>query len=146
EKSTKKTRMRAAIDVGGTFTDVIVLNAAGRQTVAMVPSTSSSIDAVMNGAKASYVDWQAGDLFTHGTTIATNALLTRRYKPAAMLVTKGFRDILEIGRGIREDPWDAYKEGTPPYIRRRDRFTVSERINYRGDIIEPLDEDECREV
>lgn len=146
EKSTKKTRMRAAIDVGGTFTDVFVLDADGRQRVAKVPSTSNPIDAVMNGAKASYVDWHDVDLFTHGTTIATNALLTRRYKPAAMLVTKGFRDILEIGRGTREDPWDAYKEGTPPYIRRRDRFTVSERINYRGDIIEPLDEDECREV
>lgn len=138
--------MRAAIDVGGTFTDVFVLDADGRQRVAKVPSTSNPIDAVMNGAKASYVDWHDVDLFTHGTTIATNALLTRRYKPAAMLVTKGFRDILEIGRGTREDPWDAYKEGTPPYIRRRDRFTVSERINYRGDIIEPLDEDECREV
>lgn len=146
EKSTKKTRMRAAIDVGGTFTDVFVLDADGRQRVAKVPSTSNPIDAVMNGAKASNVDWHDVDLFTHGTTIATNALLTRRYKPAAMLVTKGFRDILEIGRGTREDPWDAYKEGTPPYIRRRDRFTVSERINYRGDIIEPLDEDECREV
>lgn len=146
EKSTKKTRMRAAIDVGGTFTDVFVLDADGRQRVAKVPSTSNPIDAVMNGAKASNVDWHDVDLFTHGTTIATNALLTRRYKPAAMLVTKGFRDILEIGRGTREDPWDAYKEGTPPYIRRRDRFTVSERINYRGDIIEQLDEDECREV
>src|SRR5690606_41296460 len=103
EESTKKTRMRAAIDVGGTFTDVFVLDADGRQRVAKVPSTSNPIDAVMNGAKASNVAWHDVDLFTHGTTIATNALLTRRYKPAGMLVTKSFRDILEIGRCTRDD-------------------------------------------
>lgn len=138
--------IRTAIDVGGTFTDVFNLDSEGNQTVAKVPTTANPIDAVMNGAEAAKIDWSDVDLFTHGTTIATNALLTRNYKPAAMVTTEGFRDVLEIGRGTREDPWDAYKEGTPPYIRRRDRFTVAERINYRGEIVKPLDEDECREV
>lgn len=138
--------VRVAIDVGGTFTDVFILDASGNQTVAKVSSTANPIDAVMNGAEAAEVDWHDVELFTHGTTIATNALITRNYKPAAMVVTKGFRDVLEIGRGTREDPWDAYKEGTPPYIRRRDRFAVTERINYRGEVVEALNEDECREV
>lgn len=139
-------RIRAAIDVGGTFTDIFVLDANGNQTVAKVASTSNPIDAVMNGAEAANINWSDVDLFTHGTTIATNALITRNFKPAAMVTTRGFRDVLEIGRGTREDPWDAYKEGTPPYIRRRDRFTVTERINYRGEIVEALDENEAREV
>lgn len=142
----KRSRLRAAIDVGGTFTDVFILDAAGGQKVAKVPSTSNPIDAVMNGAAAANVDWKDVELFTHGTTIATNALITRSFKPAAMVTTRGFRDVLEIGRGTREDPWDAYKEGTPPYIRRRDRFVVSERVNYRGEIVEALNEDEAREV
>jgi len=135
-----------AIDVGGTFTDVFILGADGKKTVAKVPSTTNPIDAVMNGAEAGQVDWHDVELFTHGTTVATNALITRNFKPAAMVTTEGFRDVLEIGRGTREDPWDAYKEGTPPYVRRRDRFVVRERINYRGEIIEPLDEEQAREV
>lgn len=139
-------RVRMAIDVGGTFTDVFILGADGKKTVAKVPSTTNPIDAVMNGAEAGQVDWHDVELFTHGTTVATNALITRNFKPAAMVTTEGFRDVLEIGRGTREDPWDAYKEGTPPYVRRRDRFVVRERINYRGEIIEPLDEDQAREV
>lgn len=140
------TRVRVAIDVGGTFTDVFILDSNGNQTVAKVPSTSNPIDAVMNGAAAARIDWHDVELFTHGTTIATNALITRNFKPAAMVTTKGFRDVLEIGRGTREDPWDAYKEGTPPYVRRRDRFAVTERINYRGEVIEPFNEAEAREV
>src|SRR5690625_2694709 len=116
-----RSRVRAAIDVGGTFTDVFLLDSDGNQTGAKVSVTSNPIDAVMNGAEAAKINWQDVDLFTHGTTIATNALITRNFKPTAMVTTKGFRDVLEIGRGTREDPWDAYKEGSPPYIRRRDR-------------------------
>lgn len=144
--TSKRARTRLAIDVGGTFTDVFVLDSNGNQTVAKVPSTSNPIDAIMNGADAAGIDWHDVDLFTHGTTVATNALITRNFKPVAMVTTEGFRDILEIGRGTREDPWDAYKEGTPPYVRRRDRFTVRERINYRGEVIEALDEEQAREV
>ncbi|SFE70831.1 hydantoinase/oxoprolinase family protein [Roseivivax sediminis] len=146
QSSAEKPNVRMAIDVGGTFTDIFVLGGDGIQKVAKVPSTANPIDAVMNGAEAVGVNWADVELFTHGTTTATNALITRNFKPAAMVTTKGFRDVLEIGRGTREDPWDAYKEGTPPYVRRRDRFAVAERINYRGEIVEPLDEEAAREV
>jgi len=138
--------IRMAIDVGGTFTDIFVLDGDGTQKVAKVPSTSNPIDAVMNGAEAAGVDWADVELFTHGTTTATNALITRNFKPVAMVTTEGFRDVLEIGRGTREDPWDAYKEGTPPYVRRRDRFAVTERIDYRGKIVKPLDEAAAYEI
>lgn len=138
--------IRAAVDVGGTFTDVFILDADGRKSIAKVASTANPIDAVMNGIEAANISWRDIELFTHGTTIATNALIMRRFPAAAMVTTDGFRDVLEIGRGTREDPWDAYKEAAPAYIRRRDRLTVTERVDYRGEVVEPLDEDQAREV
>ena len=59
--------------------------------------------------------------------------------------TRGFRDVLEIRDGTKEDLWDAYKDTSPPYIRRRDRFEVKERIDYSGKVVEPLDERELVE-
>jgi N-methylhydantoinase A len=61
-------------------------------------------------------------LFSHGTTVATNALITRRFPPAAMVTTAGFRDVIEIRRGTKDDLWDAYHDVAPPPIRRRHRF------------------------
>ena len=84
-------------------------------------------------------------LLTHGTTVATNALITRRLSKAALVTTRGFRDVLEIRDGTKEDLWDAYKDTSPPYIRRRDRFEVKERIDYSGKVVEPLDERELVE-
>lgn len=146
ERDFENVGIRAAVDVGGTFTDVFILDAEGRKSIAKVPSTANPIDAVMNGIEAANVDWHDVGLFIHGTTTATNALITRRFPKCAMVTTKGFRDVLEIGRGTREDPWDAYKESSPAYIRRRDRLTVAERVDYRGGVVEPLDEDEARKV
>jgi N-methylhydantoinase A len=138
--------VRAAVDVGGTFTDVFVLDRDGRTHVAKTPSTADPMDGVLRGVAAAGVDWKNVALFSHGTTIATNALITRKFPPAAMVTTKGFRDIIEIRRGTREDLWDTYKEIAPPYIRRRDRLTVTERIDYSGKVLDALDEDEAREV
>ena len=64
---------------------------------------------------------EATAFISHGTTVATNALVTRRLPRAAMVVTRGFRDVIEIRRGTKEDLWDLYDETAPPYIRRRDR-------------------------
>lgn len=139
-------RVRAAVDVGGTFTDVFILDADGNKSIAKVPSTTNPIDAVLNGVEAAGIAWSDIELFTHGTTIATNALITRSFPTAAMVTTKGFRDVLEIGRGTREDPWDAYRESAPAYIRRRDILTVPERVDYRGHVLEELDEAAAREV
>jgi hypothetical protein len=78
--------------------------------------------------------------------VATNALITRRLPAAAMVTTRGFRDVIEIRRGTRDDLWDAYKDNAPPYIRRRDRFEVGERIGQTGEVLEALDEDDARRV
>lgn len=136
-----------AVDVGGTFTDVCVLDpATGRLDVAKVPSTANPIDGVLAGVEQAGIDLANTALFCHGTTVATNALITRRLPKAAMVTTRGFRDVVEIGRGTRDDLWDAYKDNARPYIRRRDRLEVTERIDQRGEIVTALDEDEVREV
>ena len=136
-----------AVDVGGTFTDVCLLDlASGRLEVAKVPSTADPIDGVLAGVDQTGVNLAEIGLFSHGTTVATNALITRRLPRAAMVTTRGFRDVTEIGRGTRDDLWDAYKDNARPYIRRRDRLEVTERVDHRGRVVTELDEDEVREV
>lgn len=142
----EKSEYRVAVDVGGTFTDVFVLDADGRTHVAKTPSTPDPMDGVLKGVAAAGVDWSDVTLFSHGTTIATNALITRRFPRAAMVTTDGFRDVIEIRRGNRDDLWDTYKEIAPPYIGRRDRLCVPERVNYAGDVLEPVDEKEARRI
>ena len=118
----------------------------GGMRVAKTPTTPDPIDGVLAGIAAAGVDLKDMVLFSHGTTLATNALITRNFPPAIMVTTKGFRDVIEIRRGTRDDLWDTYKEMAPPYIQRRNRLTVSERIDYSGAIVEPLDEDDAREA
>ncbi len=140
-------KLRVAADVGGTFTDICVLDEeSGAVRVAKVPSTADPIEGVLSGVDEAGVDLKDVVLFSHGTTVATNALITRRFPPAAMVTTKGFRDVIEIRRGTKEDLWDAYADVAPPYIRRRDRFEVTERIDFSGKVLEPVDEDEARRV
>jgi N-methylhydantoinase A len=139
--------LRVAVDVGGTFTDICVLDERdGSVRVGKVPSTADPIEGVLAGIKDANVDLAEVALFSHGTTVATNALITRRLPRAAMVTTRGFRDVIEIRRGTKEDLWDAYKDVAPPYIRRRDRLEVTERIDYAGKVLTPLDEDEARAV
>ena len=136
-----------AVDVGGTFTDVCVLERpGGRLRVAKVPSTSDPIEGVLAGVREAGIELTRTALFCHGTTVATNALITRRLPKAAMVTTRGFRDVTEIGRGTRDDLWDAYKDNARPYIRRRDRLEVTERVDHRGRVVTELVEGEVRDV
>ena len=140
--------LRVAVDVGGTFTDVCIVDEDTRDVrVTKVPSTPDDpMRAVVDGVKRGEIDLSTVALFSHGTTVATNALITRRFPKAAMVTTSGFRDVLEIRDGTKDDLWDAYKDVGDPYIRRRDRFEVTERIDYSGQVVEPLDEVQAREI
>ena len=141
-------RWRVAIDTGGTFTDTYFFDeTTGQSHVAKVPSTPASPDlAVMQSLVAGKVSPAEIRLLTHGTTVATNALITRRLSRAAMVTTLGFRDVVEIRDGTKDDLWDAYKDVAPPYIRRRDRFEVTERVDHNGRIVTPLDEVALRDL
>jgi N-methylhydantoinase A len=143
--STSSTRI--AVDVGGTFTDICIFDdRSGTMRVEKIPSSPDPIDAVLEGVGKAGIDLREVALFSHGTTVATNALITRRLPRAAMVTTKGFRDIIEIRRGTKEDLWDAYKDVAPPYIRRRDRYQVAERIDYDGKVLLDLNEEEARKI
>jgi len=141
-------QVRVAVDVGGTFTDVCIFDEESHKIrVTKVPSTPHDpLVAVMNGVARANIDLADVTLFSHGTTVATNALITRNFPPAAMVTTRGFRDVIEIRDGTKDDLWDAYKDVSGPYIRRRDRFEVSERIDYAGNTVMPLDEADARRV
>jgi N-methylhydantoinase A len=141
------TGLRVAVDVGGTFTDACIFDEReGTMTVTKAPSTPDPIDGVLLALRRATLDLRDVAFFAHGTTVATNALLTRALPRAALVTTRGFRDVIEIRRGTREDLWDHYRDPSPPYIRRRDRLVVDERVDYRGQVLEPLDEAQAREI
>ncbi len=144
---TSNVAVRVACDVGGTFTDVCFLNEKdGSMHVAKTPTTPDPIDGVLLGIKEGGVELKDMVLFSHATTLATNALITRRFPPAVMVTTKGFRDVIEIRRGTRDDCWDTYKEMADPYLKRSDRLVVGERIDYSGKVVSEVDEADARDV
>ncbi len=139
------THLRVAVDIGGTFTDICVLDERdGTLSIGKVPSSDDPIDAAVAGVTDMGVDLADVTLFAHGTTVATNALITRRLPPTAMVTTRGFRDVIEIGNSTKQDLWDAYADNPPPYIRRRDRLPFPERTSAGGTVELAIDEAAAR--
>lgn len=142
-------RPRIGVDVGGTFTDVILVDGSVGRTVALkLPTTPQDPSiAVVEGIHA--VLAQSGvkeadvEFIGHGTTIATNLLVEGKGARVALLTTRGFRDVLEIRRSSRHDRADLYDmffENPPPLVRRGLRREVDERLLYTGEVARPLDE------
>jgi N-methylhydantoinase A len=139
--------LRVAVDIGGTFTDICILDQdTGVVRIAKTSSTPDPIDGVMKGLDAGGVDLSDVVLFSHGTTVATNALITRRLPRTGMVCTQGFRDVIEIRRANKDDIWDIYKDVAPPYVPRRDRLTVAERVDAAGKVVTPLNDEGAREA
>ncbi len=139
---------KVAVDVGGTFTDICIMDEeTGRIRIEKTASTPDDpMRAIMNGIDQAGIDLSDVSMFSHGTTVATNALITRNLPRAAMVCTEGFRDVVEIRRANKEDLWDTYKDVAKPYIPRRDRLTVRERISVEGEVLTELDEDDAYRV
>jgi N-methylhydantoinase A len=133
------------IDVGGTFTDLYLLNRdTGAERILKVPSTPDDPSrALLDSLRAAEVD--PGDLeaLLHGTTIATNAVIERKGARCALVTTRGFRDVLELGR--RDRPHMYGLTGVQePLIPRDRRWEITERIDHRGNVLVPIDEGELR--
>jgi len=148
--SKKQIDVRLAVDVGGTFTD-IVLNTPKTQTTAKVLTTTSTPEeAVITGAKEVFasagIDPASVDLVLHGTTLATNAILERKGAVTALITTEGFRDVLEIGYETRYDQYNIFLEKVTPLIPRDRRLCLSERIDINGRVILELDESAIPEL
>jgi N-methylhydantoinase A len=143
---------RAGIDIGGTFTDILLMDdATGRFTVGKVLTTPSQpAAAVRTGLEAILPEAgiSASDLGTvvHGTTLVTNALIERKGALTALLVTQGFRDVLLIGREHRYDMYDVRLEKPAPLVPRRLTFGVPERVLADGTVYRPLDEGAVRQI
>lgn len=139
---------RVAVDVGGTFTDICIMDeTTGTIRIEKISSTPDDpMKAVMDGIEIARIDLKDVTMFSHGTTVATNALITRNLPRTAMVCTEGFRDVVEIRRANKEDLWDTYKDVAKPYIPRRDRLTVRERVDAEGNVLEALDEEGARRV
>lgn len=143
---------RLGVDTGGTFTDIALIHEqTGKAHVAKVPSTPHDpSEAVINGVHeiVSQTGIAVEDIsfFIHGSTVATNALLERGGAKTALLTTKGFRDVLEIGRQSRPKLYDFKARKKPPFVPRDLRIEVSERIKASGEVLEPLDPQEIRQI
>jgi N-methylhydantoinase A len=137
----------AGCDTGGTFTDFFAVSETGEARVAKVPSTPPTFDiGVVEGLQALGIDPADVDTLFHGTTVTTNAVITKRGAPSALVTTEGFRDVLEIRRANREDLYDILWDPPAPMIPRRHRLEVVERVNYQGEVIIALDEESVRDV
>ena len=135
----------AGIDVGGTFTDLILIDGrdGGRVSIAKTPTTGNQAAGVLAALGATGKPAGDVDLIVHGTTTTTNALLERRLAKTGMITTRGFRDVIELGRRTRPQPYGM--TGTfVPVIPRNLRLEVTERCEASGAVRVPLEEDEVR--
>jgi N-methylhydantoinase A len=132
------------VDVGGTFTDLVLMADGGAVRVAKVPSTpeNQAFGVLSAIAGAGIV---LGDVSTivHGTTVTTNALLERKLATVGLITTRGFRDVLELGRRTRPKPY-GMKGRFVPLIPRELRMEVNERLDADGEVLTPLDTDDVR--
>jgi N-methylhydantoinase A len=139
---------RLGIDIGGTFTDVVVVEEdTGRIVVTKVPSTAADLaDGVLTGVRAAldHSSVAPGNvtLMTHATTVVTNALLEQKGARTGFVTTRGFRDLLELRRSSKADLYDLFQDGPALLVPRRWCFEVTERIDAQGDVVTPLAEDE----
>jgi N-methylhydantoinase A len=144
--STKGSRYRLGIDVGGTFTDLCLIDEADRSVRNWkVPSTPADpSDAMLTGIAELLDDVGATPAsvvyLAHGTTVATNVLLERRGASIALLTTEGFRDVLEVARGRRDKPYDLDADKPSPLVPRELCYEVPERILFDGTVHMPVDE------
>jgi len=136
---------RAGVDIGGTFTDIVLLGDAGERYTKKVSSTVDDYArAIVDGlgqllAEIGAADWRIAELL-HGTTIASNAILELKGAKTGLITTRGFRDVLEIRNLRMPRLYDMSWTKPPPLVERRLRREVDERINAEGGIDRPLDE------
>ena len=141
--------LRVGIDIGGTFTDVVAQTEQGFVS-AKVPSTYPDPGPAVASALATILrrtGRTAADIasLAHGTTVATNAAIERTFTTVGMLTTRGFRDVLAIGRQIRPELYNLLYEATPPLVARRLRREIDERLDHRGDALIAPDRDQVIE-
>jgi N-methylhydantoinase A len=138
------------IDIGGTFVDIVVADESGVR-FAKAPSTPATpaagvLSILRDLIRRTEIDPSQVTRIVHGSTVATNALLEGKTARTGLITTRGFRDVLEIGRQNRDSLYDLGFVRTPPVVPRDVRFEVSERVDAAGNVLVPLSEDEVAAV
>jgi len=135
------------VDIGGTFTDVVVRRSGAPTRIMKIPSTRKDPSiAVLEALERMEAEWGLAPRqvvrFVHGTTVATNAVIERKGACVGLITTRGFRDVIEIGRQMRHQMYDlALEPETPTFLAPgRRRREIPERIGPAGEVLEPLEE------
>lgn len=147
----KQNAFRVGVDVGGTFTDVMFIGSDGTTFIKKVSSTPPNysqgiVDGIKRILSENELSGESIEEIIHGTTVVTNTILELSGAKAGLITTKGFRDILEIGRSRRPEAYNLSWVKPPTVMPRYLRFEVNERITTKGEIIQPLDVDEVISV
>jgi N-methylhydantoinase A len=144
---------RIGVDVGGTFTDLVMVDGEGRLVIDKHPTTpGDQSDGVLGGigllaARAGRTPGELladTSLVVHGTTTADNTMIEMSGAVTGLVTSAGHRDEIEIRRGFKEDIWNPALPPPPPICRRRHRYGVPERLDFEGRVVEPLDEEAVR--
>lgn len=139
--------MRVATDIGGTFTDIVYIDGEGRIGIAKAHTTPPNFEkGVIDVIKKTGINPEEFEALFHGTTVIINAITERKGAKTALITTEGFRDVLEIGRGNRPDLFNVRFQKPTPFVPRYLRFEVKERINYKGEVIVPLDKEKIKDI
>jgi len=138
--------MRVASDIGGTFTDLVCLDeSTGEMGVSKASTTPRNFaDGVIETLRRAELVPSDTNFFVHGSTIVINALTERKGAKTGLITTKGFRDVLEITRANRPDLYNMYYTKPKPFVSRQFRLEVRERMNYKGEELEPLSVEDVR--
>ena len=138
--------MRIAVDIGGTYVDVVKFDEASKSLTFNKSQTTplDPVQGVMNALLGFASDLTSTEIFVHGTTLGLNAILQRKGAPVGLITNRGFEDILEIGRAAVPDRfmYDFYYSPPPPIVKRRYRVGINGRINALGEELNPIDRDE----
>ena len=140
---------RVGIDIGGTFTDMLLVGADGTAVIGKTLTTAGDPSLAVENALKPVLQLQSSNergTLIHGTTLVTNALIERKGAPTALLTTAGFRDAVEIGREHRYELYDLNLDLPKPLVPRHLRFDVPERIAADGGVLQPLDENFVRRL
>ncbi len=134
--------MRLAIDIGGTFTDIVLEDNPNLFTKKVLTSTSQPEVAVIEGVvellQENKIKSSDIKMIIHGTTLATNAVIERKGAKTCFITTEGFRDVIDIGYESRFDQYDILIEKTMPLVPRKHRYVIEERTDINGTIIKPI--------
>jgi N-methylhydantoinase A len=134
---------RIGVDIGGTFTDLVAHNAADGRTVTAKALTTPRrpAEGVLQVIENAGVSLAETSTFVHGSTVAINAILQQNGTPTALLTTRGFRDVLEMGRKNRADMYNLFFKPRVCLVPRQQRYEVGERLGFDGSVLTPLDLD-----